>query len=267
MKYRVHLSGLLSDVSGRLRFSAGGGEMRHDASLFTAGDDMAYCTVKSRKRKLLRTAGTILVCAGLLCAGALAFIEAFIRPTLLTLLDYKCRMAAEHIISDAVFASFGSGGDYDDIVTFTFDKDGRIAALATDRAKINSLKALMSSAVNDGLGRLSEENVGISLGTLTGISLFYGTGAELEFHIEPKGKADTRLVSSLESAGINQTMHSIILEVDAVISPMMPGFEETVDVNYDILLAQTIIVGSVPDSYSYIVLDDENKTELANIDI
>ena len=87
------------------------------------------------------------------------------------------------------------------------------------------------------------------------------------FHIEPKGKADTRLVSSFTSAGINQTMHSMILEVDAVISPMMPGFSETVDVQYDILLTQTVIVGSVPDSYSYIVLDDNNKSELANIDI
>lgn len=228
---------------------------------------MAYCTQKDRKRKIFRIAGTVLVCAGLLCAGALALIEAFIRPTLVTLLDYKCRMAAEHIISDAVFDRFGEGNGYDDIVKFTFDNNGRIAALNTDRAKINSLKALLNGAVNDGLDRLSEENVGISVGTLTGISLFYGTGAELMFHIEPKGKADTRLVSSLESAGINQTMHSIILEVDAVISPMMPGFTETVDVSYDILLAQTVIVGSVPDSYSYIVLDEANKTELANIDV
>ncbi|MBQ9483314.1 MAG: sporulation protein YunB [Ruminiclostridium sp.] len=235
--------------------------------MFTAGDDMAYCTQKDRKRKIFRIAGTVLVCAGLLCAGALALIEAFIRPTLVTLLDYKCRMAAERIISDAVFERFGEGNGYDDIVKFTFDNNGRIAALNTDRAKINSLKALLNGAVNDGLDRLSEENVGISVGTLTGISLFYGTGAELMFHIEPKGKADTRLVSSLESAGINQTMHSIILEVDAVISPMMPGFTETVDVSYDILLAQTVIVGSVPDSYSYIVLDEANKTELANIDV
>jgi sporulation protein YunB len=197
----------------------------------------------------------------------LALIEAFIRPTLLTLLDYKCRIAAERIISDAVFDSFGGESDCGGIVTFTFDNDGRVAALSTDRAKINTLKALLNSAVNEGLDRLSEENVTISAGTLTGISLFYGTGSELVFHIEPKGKADTRLVSSFSSAGINQTMHSIILEVDAAISTMMPGFDETIDVSYDILLAQTIIVGSVPDSYSYIVLDDENKTELANIDI
>ena len=228
---------------------------------------MVCSTNKNRKRKILRMAGTLLVCAGLLCVGALALIEAFIRPTLVTLLDYKCRMAAERIISNAVFEQFGDGNSYGDIVTFTFDNDGRIAALSTDRSKINSLKALLNGAVNDGLDRLSEENVGISVGTLTGISLFYGTGAELMFHIEPKGKADTRLVSSFTSAGINQTMHSMILEVDAVISPMMPGFSETVEVQYDILLTQTIIVGSVPDSYSYIVLDDNNKTELANIDI
>ena len=225
------------------------------------------CKTKNKKAAFFRAAGTVLICAGLLCAGTLALIEAFIRPTLMTLLDYKCRMAAERIISDAVFERFGDPEQSSGIVTFTFDNDGHIAALNTDRAKINSLKALVNDAVNEGLDRLSEENVGISVGTLTGISLLYGTGAELVFHIEPKGKAETKLVSSLKSAGINQTMHSMILQVSAVISPMMPGFSETVDVQYDILLAQTVIVGSVPDSDSYIVRDDENKTELANIDI
>ena len=97
--------------------------------------------------------------------------------------------------------------------------------------------------------------------------MLYGTGAELTFRMEPRGKAETRLVSSFKSAGINQTIHSIILEVDVSISPMMPGFNEVIDTGYDILLSQTIIVGSVPESYSYIVLDEEHLSEIADIDL
>lgn len=222
---------------------------------------------KTLKRRFLRRLGTLFVVLGILCAAALAGTDIFIRPTLKTLLDYKCRTAAERIISNAVFERLGSEEAAGDIVSFTFDSSGRVAALNTDRVKINSLKALLNDAVNEGIEALGDETVRISLGTLTGISFLYGTGDELVFRMEPKGKAETRLMSSFRSSGINQTIHSIILEVDAEISPMMTGYSEDVAITYDILIAQTVIVGSVPDSYSNIILDEGNVSELANIDI
>ena len=170
---------------------------------------------KTLKRRFLRRLGTLFVVLGILCAAALAGTDIFIRPTLKTLLDYKCRTAAERIISNAVFERLGSEEAAGDIVSFTFDSSGRIAALNTDRVKINSLKALLNDAVNEGIEALGDETVRISLGTLTGISFLYGTGDELVFRMEPKGKAETRLMSSFRSSGINQTIHSIILEVDA----------------------------------------------------
>ena len=225
------------------------------------------CDPARKKHGFIRRLGTLLVILGVLCAAVLAGTDILIRPTLKTLLDYKCRTAAERIISNAVFERLGSEEAAGDIVSFTFDSSGRVAALNTDRVKINSLKALLNDAVNEGIEALGDETVRISLGTLTGISFLYGTGDELVFRMEPKGKAETRLMSSFRSSGINQTIHSIILEVDAEISPMMTGYSEDVAITYDILIAQTVIVGSVPDSYSNIILDEGNVSELANIDI
>jgi len=220
-----------------------------------------------RKRSIFRIVGTVLILAGVLTALALIGIEMFIRPTLKMLLDYKCRTVAERVISDAVFGKLSGEDDPSELVTLKFDPNGNVAALTADQRRINSLRSLLSDAVNDGIDRIGGENVGISLGTLTGISMLYGTGDTLNFRIEPKGNAETRLTSSFKSAGINQTIHSIILEVKAELSPMMPGFAETVDISYDILLSESVIVGNVPDNYSYIVLDSENMSELANIDI
>lgn len=221
----------------------------------------------AKKKRILRRLGTLLVILGTICALLLAVTDIFIRPALKTLLDYKCRTAAERIISSAVFDKLGSDSAAGDIISFTFDENGRIAALNTDRVKINSLKALLNDAVNEGIDALGDETVRISLGTLTGISFLYGTGTELVFRMEPKGRAETRLKSSFASAGINQTIHSIILEVDTEISPMMTGYSGNVVITYDILVAQTVIVGSVPDSYSNIILDEGNISELANIDV
>ncbi len=223
--------------------------------------------VKHKKHSIGRIIGTVLIAAGLLTVTALAGIELYIRPTLKLLLDYKCSTAAERVISDAVFDKLKGEYELSDIVTLTFDPNGNVAALTADQRKINTVRALLSDAVNDGIDSLSGEYVGISAGTLTGISMLYGTGHTLNFRIEPKGSAKTRLTSSFRSAGINQTVHSIILEVNAQLSPMMPGFSETVDISYDILLSESVIVGTVPETYSYIILDSENMSELANIDI
>lgn len=219
------------------------------------------------KRRVKRVIGTVLIAAGVLTALILTGIELFIRPALMRLLDYKCRTAAERIISDAVFEKLNGKDDLSDLVKLTFDPNGNVAALTADQRRVNSLRSLLSDAVNDGLDRLGGEYVGISAGTLTGISMLCGTGNTLNFRIEPKGSAVTRLTSSFRSAGINQTVHSITLEVNAELSPMMPGFSGTVEVSYDILLSESVIVGRVPETYSYIVLDSENMSELANIDI
>ena len=220
-----------------------------------------------RKGVFLRKAGTFLIILGALCIVLLIVLDAFMRPTLELLLDYKCRTSAERIISDAVYERFSGDEDTGDLISFIFDNDGRVAALNTNRSKINSLKALLNDAVNEGLSHVREDTVSISVGTLTGLSFLYGVGPELIFQIEPHGKAETKLVSTFEDAGINQTIHSIILEVEATLSPMMPGFRNNVDVSYDILISQTVIVGKVPDSYSHIVLDEESLGEIANIDI
>jgi len=222
---------------------------------------------KKNRRNIGRIIGTVLIAAGIIAAAALVGIELFIRPTLKMLLDYKCKTAAQRVISDAVFDRLNGEQDISDIVTLKYDPNGNVAALTADQKKINSLRSMMSEAVNDGIDRLGGEYVGISLGTLTGISMLYGTGRTLDFRIEPKGVAETRLTSSFRSAGINQTVHSIILEVNAELSPMMPGFTETVNVSYDIMLSESVIVGNVPENYSYIVLDSENVSELADIDI
>ncbi|MCR4779876.1 MAG: sporulation protein YunB [Ruminiclostridium sp.] len=235
------------------------------SGMFNGGRNM-ICA-KPRKRCAARVIGTLLIAAGVLTALILTGIELFIRPTLKMLLDYKCRTAAERVISDAVFERLNGREDLCSLVTLKYDPNGNVAALTTDQRGINSLRSLLSDAVNDGIDRLGGEYVSISAGTLTGISLLYGMGAALDFRIEPKGSSETRLISGFRSAGINQTVHSITLEINAELSPMMPGFSETVDISYDLLLAESVIVGRVPENYSYIVLDSENMSELANIDI
>lgn len=212
--------------------------------------------------------GRIFVITGILAFVALTAFDLYIKPTLVRLISYQCQLAAERIISNAVFGHVGDElNSYKDIVSFTFDNNGRISALNTDQNKINSLKSLINESINNEIDSISDETVGISIGSLSGISYFYGMGKELQFHVEPKGKADTKLVSKFKSAGINQTIHSIVLEVSVALTPVIAGFGEEVKVDTNLIISQTVLIGEVPDSYSNIILDEEYYSELADFDL
>ena len=212
--------------------------------------------------------GRIFVITGILALVALTAFDLYIKPTLVRLISYQCQLAAERIISNAVFGHVGDElNSYNDIVSFTFDNNGRISALNTDQNKINSLKSLINESINNEIDSISDEKVGISIGSLSGISYFYGMGKELQFHVEPKGKADTKLVSKFKSAGINQTIHSIVLEVSVALTPVIAGFGEEVKVDTNLIISQTVLIGEVPDSYSNIILDEEYYSELADFDL
>ncbi len=212
--------------------------------------------------------GRIFVITGILALVALTAFDLYIKPTLVRLISYQCQLAAERIISNAVFGHVGDElNSYKDIVSFTFDNNGRISALNTDQNKINSLKSLINESINNEIDSISDETVGISIGSLSGISYFYGMGKELQFHVEPKGKADTKLVSKFKSAGINQTIHSIVLEVSVALTPVIAGFGEEVKVDTNLIISQTVLIGEVPDSYSNIILDEEYYSELADFDL
>ena len=212
--------------------------------------------------------GRILILTGILALIALTAFDIYIKPTLVRLISYQCQLTAERIISNAVFGHVGNElNSYKDIVSFTFDNSGRISALNTDQNKINSLKSLINESINNEIDSISDETVSISIGSLSGISYFYGMGKELQFHVEPKGKADTKLVSKFKSAGINQTIHSIVLEVSVALTPVIAGFGEEVKVDTNLIISQTVLIGEVPDSYSNIILDEEYYSELADFDL
>lgn len=219
-------------------------------------------------RRFPKILGKILIALGFLIIASVIAFDYCVKPSLMKLLDYKCRNEAERIISEAVFSRLsGEQESCSDLISFTFDENGRITSLQTNQSRINSLKAMLNESVNSGISEMKEEKVGISIGTLTGLSFLYGRGFDFEFNVEPRGKAETRLLSSFQSSGINQTLHSITLQVNATLSPMLSGFDENIEIETDYIIAQTVIVGEVPNQFSNIILGEEYYSELANISL
>ncbi len=222
----------------------------------------------NNKNRLFLLLGKFLLVFGILLMAVAIIFDCWFRPTLERLIEYRCTLLADRAVSQAICDHIETTDtDYSDLVTFVYDNNGNIGAMQTNPAKINTMKASIMELANSRISKLSDENVSIAIGSLTGISYLYGTGVELSFSVKPTGVARSQLVSKFESTGINQTMHSVILIIHTEISPVIPGLSDSFFVDNEFVIAQTVIVGEVPDTFSNIILDEEHYSELADFNL
>ena len=189
-------------------------------------------------------------------------IDAQIRPLLKKVSEYQGKIIATKIISSSVTNAMSSENiSYNSLVKVTKNNDGFVSSVETNMAQINKLQSTITYNINNDIENIAREKITLTTGTLSGISFLYGRGTNITFNLEPVGYVDSRLVSKFSSAGVNQTLHQIILEVNGKVSAVMPGYTSNFDVNMNYLIAETVIVGNIPESYTYITGDDRSDIQ------
>lgn len=145
-----------------------------------------------------------------------------------------------------IMAEQDYSGDY--FVSFEKSATGEVTAISSNMARINALSAkILHQVVGATENRTIE--IGIPLGNLTGISLLMGRGPNIPVQIVVLTSSRVEFNNSIVTAGINQTKHQINLEVIVDIDILVPWGTENAQVVTEILIADTIVVGQVPDTY------------------
>ena len=101
------------------------------------------------------------------------------------------------------------------------------------------------------IDQVSARELSIPVGSLTGSPLLAGRGPRISVRMESVGSSSARFENQFESAGINQTKHRIVLRIDVYVSILLPGYSAVTQVSNEITVAETVIVGEVPDTYTY----------------
>ena len=141
--------------------------------------------------------------------------------------------------------------DYGRLVSFDKDANGHVTALKSNMAEFNRLQASISDDILQRMADVSTTDLSIPIGTLTGSPLLAGRGPCLHVRMQSVGTATARFDNQFSSAGINQTRHRILLDVDVHVSILLPGLTTYTKVSNEISVAETVIVGGVPDTYTY----------------
>lgn len=209
---------------------------------------MRPITIRVKKKKL--RAIKLIALGAVLLAAALA-VEERMRPMIETVAAYQSQIVATRNINDAVLDIIKEEDvQYNDMVTIRQGTDGQVASLTTDMVAMNRLKAAITNRVTDYLERETMQIIRIPMGTLLGGAVFSGRGPDVEFRLLPISYVETELYNDFVSAGINQTLHRIMLSVKVRVGAVVPFYTVSTDVNTSLCLAETMIVGKVPSAFT-----------------
>lgn len=154
------------------------------------------------------------------------------------------------LINDAIDRQIEDGTiQYDRMVYFEKDLDGRITALKTNMSEVNRLKTNILNLINDEILALSTDDLGVPLGNLFLPELLSGRGPEIPVQILSIRNSDASFSSNFTQAGINQTLQQINMQVSVDVTVLVLGQTDSFTVSSQVIVAETIIVGDVPNTY------------------
>lgn len=209
------------------------------------------------KFKLKKKAGLWLLAIPLILIVIFFWFSGNISPVVGDVAEARVRAIAYNEISKAIEDLASQNLDKLDIMTVTHSPDSKISYIKADTMKANHLANIAANAVNTKLSAMSQLGIDIPLGTLSGSDLFAGRGPLIRFHVMPVGSVTTDFDAEFEDAGINQIRHRLFITVHVKMRVILPSGSRQLDVSNSMLIAETIIVGTVPNTYIKVADTDQ----------
>jgi sporulation protein YunB len=197
--------------------------------------------------------GKRIAIVALLCAAGMVFAVASalqnLNRTLLSMAEARAAQRALSEVNAALESVMHQSLTYSDFISVKYDASGAVSMLSANAILMNRIASDAANAAQANIDALAEQGIELPLGAALGSSVFSGKGPRVRFEILPVGSVNTNFVTEFESAGINQTRHKISLEATAAVRIVIPTGAKVVTARVMALMAESILVGAVPDSY------------------
>ena len=172
------------------------------------------------------------------------------KPILTSLATSRVSNAVTQVVTNAVNESIDSGEiDYDSLVSFEKDNEGRVTAVRSNMGEFNRLQSSILHQVLEEIAQMDTRELSIPLGSLTGSALLAGRGPRISVRMQSVGSSTAYLSNEFSSAGINQTLHAVYLEVETELRLILPLMSRPLTVSHRLLVAESVIVGEIPEVF------------------
>lgn len=211
---------------------------------------MKACTQINKNKKHKRKNKIILVF--FLCLMVIIVVFAlFINPVLINTIELKSKALSTSAINEAINVVVSRGVSYDNLITITTDDLGNISMIQANAIEANNISKKLAQTTEKLIDDYGDLGVKIPLGAFSGVPIMSGMGPDVRLKITPIGSVSCKFISEFEQAGINQTIHRIYININANVGIVMPLYTRRFSTSQQVLVSESIIIGSVPEVYLY----------------
>ncbi len=177
------------------------------------------------------------------------YIEISIRPALSSICEVQAKVIATEIINETVRDELNRNSIKDQILIPSYDNQGKINMIRTDAVIMNNISNNIAKNVQQKIVNLGQQKFSIPLFTALDSQLLAGKGPVLNFSILHQGSVLVDFITEFQESGINQTRYKIYITVEVDMRVISPVTTSTMTVKNNVLIAEIVIVGEVPESY------------------
>lgn len=175
-------------------------------------------------------------------------LDRVISPTVIAVANAEMRAKSMEIINTAILEEYSKQFKYEDVINVEKDREGNITLLKADTLKMNKIANDVALNSQKELKKLGSHGIKVPIGYIFQNNILASIGPSVAVNMEPIGYIETRYQSEFESAGINQTRHKIYVQVYAKLKIIIPMKNDDIEVKSEVPIAETIIIGKVPDT-------------------
>ena len=204
-----------------------------------------FCKIRWKTALICLVVSLLLITAGIL------FAEKNLTRVVLSLAQAQARALAVQTLNEAAAELLASGDvAYDSLMHVTTDENGQVRLIQANTPEMNRLASRVSLLAQGRLQDQRDQAVQIPLGSALGMTIFAGAGPKIQVRILPVGSVHAEFHTDFQTAGINQTRHRVSLALTAQVQLVIPTGAKTVEVTTQVAMAESIIVGDVPDTFT-----------------
>ena len=201
---------------------------------------------KGRRRALL-------VCAAvaLLLGSGVLLVERNLTQMVLSLAQAQARAMAVRVLNESAAELLAAGDiSYDSLMHITTDSQGQVRLIQANTPQMNRLASRVSLLAQQRLQETRDSTVRVPLGSVLGLTIFAGAGPRIQVKVLPVGSVHAVFHTDFQTAGINQTRHRVSLTLTAQVQLVIPTGAQMVEVSTQVAMAESIIVGEVPETFT-----------------
>ncbi|WP_243141240.1 sporulation protein YunB [Alkaliphilus pronyensis] len=213
--------------------------------------------IKALRRKKLFKLKVIFILIFIFISSTMAFvyIDREIMPTVQAIGELKAQEVTTRAVNQAVSLVLEGGIKYDDLIYVKEDEEGNITLMQANTMSMNKVASDVALTIQEQLNQIKATSDRIPLGNALGSQLLAQYGPKIKLTVTPVGMVDVNFGTEFQQSGINQTRHRIYLIINTNVRVIVPFSTNRIAVTTYVPIAETVIVGKVPNTYIQVPKD------------